>query len=140
MNQKTAMLFFGVFFGFALSRVGAGEYDLIYGMFTATNLKLAWVMITAIVTGHLGMRWLASKGNVTKGGAPIKVNLKKLRNTSLLGGAIFGIGWGLSGACPGTVLAQLGEGKVLGLFTAVGMIFGTYLYALLVEKYPNLSD
>ncbi len=140
MNQKSALLLFGVFFGFALSRVGAGEYDLIYGMFTATNLKLAWVMITAIITGYIGMRWLASKGNLTKGGEPIKVNIKPLRNTSLLGGAIFGVGWGLSGACPGTVLAQLGEGKVLGLFTAFGLILGTYIYALLVNKYPNLSD
>ncbi len=140
MTQKTSLLFFGVFFGFALSRVGAGEYDLIYGMFTATNLKLAWVMISAIVVGHLGMRWLASKGNVTKNGTPIKISYKKLKPTSLLGGAIFGLGWGLSGACPGTILAQLGEGKILGLFTAVGLIFGTYLYALLVEKYPDLSE
>jgi len=140
MNQKTALLFFGVFFGFALSRAGAGEYNLIYGMFTATNLKLAWVMITAIIVGHVGMRWLASIGNVTKNGTPLKISYKKLRTTSLLGGAIFGLGWGLSGACPGTILAQLGEGKILGLFTAVGLIFGTYLYALLVEKYPNLSD
>ena len=140
MSQKNALLFFGIFFGFALSRVGAGEYDLIYGMFTATNLKLAWVMIMAIVTGHIGMRWLAANGNLTKSGEPIKISQKKLRNTSLLGGAIFGIGWALSGACPGTVLAQLGEGKILGLFTAVGMIFGTYVYSVLVEKYPDLSD
>jgi len=140
MNQKIGLLFFGIFFGFALSRVGAGEYDLIYGMFTGTNLKLAWVMITAIAIGHIGMRWLSATGNITKGGTSLKVSLKALKKTSLLGGAIFGIGWGLSGACPGTVLAQLGEGKVLGLFTAVGMIFGTFIYALLVEKYPDLSD
>ena len=140
MTQKTALLCFGVFFGFALSRVGAGEYDLIYGMFTGTNLKLAWVMITAIIIGHIGIRWLATRGNITKGGEPIKISLKKLKTTSLIGGAVFGIGWGLSGACPGTVLAQLGEGKVLGLFTAVGMIYGTYLYARLVEKNPDLSD
>ncbi len=140
MSQKTCMLLFGMFFGFSLSRVGASEYDLIYGMFAGTDLKLAWVMCTAIVVGAIGMQILKSMGNRTVTGDPIKVNYKPLKKTSFLGGAIFGVGWALSGACPGTVLAQIGEGKILGLFTALGMIIGTYIYTLLVEKNPDLSD
>ena len=58
MNKKIGFLGFGVFFGFALSRVGASDFDLIVGMFTGKDLKLAWVMITSIVIGALGMQFL----------------------------------------------------------------------------------
>jgi len=138
MNKKICFLFFGIYFGFALSRVGASEYDLIYGMFTGTDLTLAWVMIAAIITGHIGMRLLKMHSGKTRKNEPIDLSIKPLKPTSFLGGALFGIGWGISGACPGTVLAQLGEGKILGFFTAAGMVIGTYLYALLKERYSDL--
>ena len=48
MKKKMGFLFFGMIFGFTLSRVGASEYDLIYYMFTAENLKLAAVIGSAI--------------------------------------------------------------------------------------------
>ncbi len=138
MNQKMGIFGFGLLFGFALSRVGASEFDLIFNMFTGTNFKLAWVMLTAILVGYLGMRLLQSKGMITHSGQPVKISHKKLGRFSLLGAVIFGIGWGMAGACPGTVLAQLGEGKIYALFTFSGMIFGTYIYAKLKENTPEL--
>lgn len=140
MRGKLGFLGFGILFGFALSRVGAGEFDLIFKMFTGEELKLAWVILVAIFVAHLGMRFLASKKMKlrTKSGAPIDISHKKLGQWSLLGAVLFGIGWGISGACPGTVLAQVGEGKLLGVFTMAGMIVGTYFYALLKEKNPNI--
>ncbi len=139
MNRKLLFLLFGVCFGFVLSRVGASDFDLIYGMFIGAELKLAWVIITAIVVGHLGMRLLYYRGNKTFRGEPIKVDKKPLRWQNAAGGLIFGIGWGISGACPGTVLAQLGEGKVLALFTVAGLVLGTYLFALLMERWFDLE-
>lgn len=138
MHKKIGFLGFGIFFGFVLSRVGASDFDLIMGMFIGKDLTLAWVMITAIVIGAIGMQILKRTAKPVRSGEPLKISHKKLGRYSLLGAAIFGIGWGISGACPGTVLAQLGEGKVLGLFTFLGMICGTYIYALLKEKHANL--
>ena len=139
MRNKLGFLVFGILFGFTLSRVGAGEFDLIFKMFTGEELKLAWVILIAIFVAHLGMRFLASKkiNLKTKSGASIDISHKKLGQWSLLGAIIFGIGWGMSGACPGTVLTQVGEGRLMGIFTMAGMITGTYLYALLKEKKPN---
>ena len=134
MAGKTIYLVLGAVFGFALSRVGASEYDLIFGMFTGIDLTLAWVMLAAIVVGHLGMRVLAAAGGKTRRGENIATKTKPLRPTTIIGGGIMGIGWGLSGACPGTVLAQLGEGKVIALGTILGLIVGTYIYALLTER------
>lgn len=135
MGKKLAFLFFGMIFGFTLSRVGASDYNLIYDMFTGVNLKLALVISTAIVTAFVGMRILFAMGGRSLGGQAISVSKKPLSRFNAIGGAIFGIGWAMSGACPGTVLAQLGEGKLLGAATFIGMLLGTYVYAVLMETF-----
>ena len=139
IKSKLIFLLFGIYFGFVLSRVEASDFNLIYGMFTGADLKLAWVIITAIVVGCLGMRLLYALGNRTSGGQQVKVSLKPLRRMNIAGGLVFGLGWGLSGACPGTVLAQLGEGKVLAVFTVAGLIMGTYLFAVMKERWPGMD-
>lgn len=133
-----AFLLFGTVFGFALSRVGASNYDLIYAMFSGQDFKLALVIITAIVTAAIGMKILALAGNKGFRGQEITVSKKPLNKYNIYGGLIFGTGWAMSGACPGTALAQVGEGKLLGLFTMLGIIIGTYLYALISENNPNI--
>ncbi len=138
MNKKLGFLGFGTLFGFALSRVGASEYDLIVGMFVGEDYTLVGVIVTAIIVGTIGMQVLKKSKQRTISGEPLNISYKKLGPWSLLGAAIFGLGWGISGACPGTVLAQLGEGKLYGFFTFAGMIFGTYIYARLKEKHESL--
>jgi uncharacterized membrane protein YedE/YeeE len=138
MMKKIAYLLAGIFFGFTLSRSGASHYDFIHLMFTGENLKLALLMGTAIVTGGIGMLVLKRFGNKDIKGKAIDINRKPLNRYTVIGGSLFGLGWSVTGACPGTVLAQLGEGKLLGLFTFLGMLLGTLLYALLAEKNPRL--
>jgi uncharacterized membrane protein YedE/YeeE len=134
MRGKLAFLACGIFFGFSLSRVGASNYDLIYNMFSGTDFKLAWIMITAIITSYIGMRWLHRQGDRGYKDLFIVVTRKPLSWLTPVGGLLFGIGWAMGGACPGTVLVQVGEGKLLGLFTVAGILAGTSLYAWLVEK------
>lgn len=140
MKKKITFLCFGIIFGFTLSRVGASEYDLIYTMFTAENLKLARVILTAIIIGAIGMRILNLTGNKDYKGNSLEIKKKPLNKYNVYGGIIFGIGWAISGACPGTVLAQVGEGKLLGLFTMAGLALGTYIYALISEKNHNVMS
>lgn len=135
MSKNLQYMIFGTIFGFVLSRVGASDYDLIFKMFTAEDLKLAYVIITAILTAGVSMRVLARLGMKGRGGAPINVSKKPLQmKKNIIGGTIFGLGWAISGACPGTVLAQVGEGKLVGLVTMFGMILGTFLYAVMAER------
>lgn len=134
MARKLSFLVLGILFGFSLSRVGASDYDLIYSMFTGEDFKLAWVILTAILTAAIGMKRIRMFGNKGYQGQEIVVNKKPLNKFNAIGGILFGIGWAVSGACPGTVLAQTGEGKVLGMFTLLGLIAGTYAYAFIAEK------
>ncbi len=139
MSRKLFFLAFGFYFGFVLSRVGASNYQVIFRMFTAEDLHLAWVILSAIIVANLGMRYLKVKGNLGRDGRPIEIKKKELGRMSIIGAAIFGIGWGMAGACPGTVLAQIGEGKILALFTLSGMLVGTYLYGYLLARWPKIN-
>ncbi len=138
MDKKIGFLLFGIFFGFTLSRVGASDYDLIVGMFLGQDYTLVGVMGVAIIVGAIGMQVLKKFAQPVKSGEALKISHKELKKWSLIGAAIFGLGWGITGACPGTVLAQVGEGKIFGFFTFAGMICGTYIYALLKEKHEEL--
>jgi len=130
--RKASFFLAGIYFGFVLSRSGVSDFRLIYGFFTGGDFTLAGVMITAIITAHAGMRILLTRGK-TLTGEPLKIDYKGLHRLSLAGAALFGIGWGMSGSCPGTVLVQIGEGKVPALFTFSGIVAGTWLYALLLD-------
>jgi len=134
MNRKLGLALLGLWFGFALARSGASQYDYIHRMFAGQDLHIAYLMATAIILAAIGMRILKAAGNKTIDGKPIAVKVKPMSWSVVTGGIIFGIGWGISGACPGTVLPQIGEGKLLGLFTVAGLLAGTYVYALLQER------
>jgi uncharacterized protein len=121
-------LVFGTLFGFALSRARVTDYDTIAAMFRLTDLHVVGVIGSAIATTAVGFWLLRRSGNRTLTGRPIELGAKPWRMGAVWGGLTFGAGWALSGACPGTALAQVGEGKLVALFTVAGILGGTYLY------------
>ena len=56
-----------------------------------------------------------------------------------MGGVLFGVGWALSGACPGIILVQVGEGKLGALVTLAGVFLGNALYAAVHQRYFRFS-
>ena len=138
MIKKLGFLLAGTFFGISLSRSGASDYTLIHQLFTGEYFKIALLMGTAIIVAAIGMFVLILLGNKDVSGNTLNIKRKPLNIYTGIGGALFGIGWAVSGACPGTVLAQIGEGKVFGLFTFFGILFGTHLYARLAENISGL--
>lgn len=130
MKFKLVFLALGMVFGFLLSRAGATTSDFYAQLFLFEDLQLLWVIATATVVGMIGvalfkrlrLRALLAPGVLEFKGKPMRKGL-------LLGALIFGAGWGLSGACPGTAPAMLGEGKLLALFIIAGIAAGTYTYA-----------
>ena len=118
------MLPFGIAFGFVLSRAGATEYDAIHGMFLLTDLHLVGVIGTAIALSALGFAAIRRWSLLSRSGEPITFVKKPMTPTLLAGAALFGVGWALSGTCPGTALAQIGEGKLAALATFAGILIG----------------
>jgi uncharacterized membrane protein YedE/YeeE len=119
---------FGVLFGFVLSRARVTDYDVIAGMFRLAEFHLYGVIGSAIATAALGFWLLRRGGNRTIGGAALELRRKPWQRGAVWGGLVLGAGWALSGACPGTSLVQIGEGKIVALFTVAGILLGTYVY------------
>ena len=106
MNRKLGFALLGLWFGFALARSGASQYDYIHRMFAGQDLHIAYLMGTAIVLAAIGMRILKAAGNKTIDGKPITVKVKPMSWSVVTGGIIFGIGWGISGYCPATAMGR----------------------------------
>jgi hypothetical protein len=119
----------GAAFGFVLSRAGVTDYDTIAAMFRLADIHLFGVIGSAIASAALGL-WLVRRGGRTLTGAPLELRRKPWSRGAVRGGLVFGAGWALSGACPGSALVQVGEGKVVALVTVAGILVGTYLFGV----------
>jgi len=120
-------LLLGVAFGFVLSRSGAGDYDYIQGMFLFERFQLYGIIGTAVVMTSLGL-WLIKRRGRTLTGAPIDIERKSLNTGTVVGGVLFGIGWSITGMCPGPIFVNIGEGKVYALAALAGALTGAALF------------
>lgn len=128
-------LAFGVGFGFLLSRAGATEFDFYAQLFLFEDLQLLWVISSAVSIGVIGILVLKRTGaRSVMGNQPLNFQGRPYRNGLILGALLFGAGWGLAGACPGSVLAMIGEGKLAALPTMAGIVVGTWLYGLFSQR------
>lgn len=121
----TRYLAFGLLFGFILSRVDATSYDAIAQMFLLEDLHVMGVIGVAVIVAGIGLRVLRRQ----RGPLPqVTIQPKPRKAGNLIGGLLFGAGWALTGTCPGTGLAQLGELQIMAVFTVAGVFAGTALY------------
>ncbi len=129
--QKYLFLPMGIVFGFILSRAGATTYDFYAELFLFRDLQLLWVIAVAASVGAAGIAVLKVAGaRALLDGTALSFQGKPYTRSLVPGSLLFGLGWGLAGACPGTVLVMLGEGKLGALFTIAGITLGTYLYGV----------
>lgn len=120
----------GILFGFFLQRARVIRYDKQLGALRLRDMTIVKFMFTSVLVAMIGVYLLNDLGLV-------KLSIKGLSIGAIaLGGALFGIGWGLLGYCPGTALAALGEGRYDSVFGILGMLVGAALFA---EAYPGLK-
>jgi uncharacterized membrane protein YedE/YeeE len=119
---------FGLALGFTISAAGFSDWGEVHRMFSfglsnggpsTANLRLVFAFAGALALAFVGFRLLARED---------KIPVKPVRKGTILGGVLFGAGWALTGACPGAVLVQLGEGKLLALVTLAGVLAGMWLH------------
>jgi hypothetical protein len=133
--MKYFFLPLGILFGFILSRAGATTYDYYAKLFLFRDLQLLWVIATAGGVGIVGVQLLKRfRPRTLVGGQPIRFEGKPYTPGLVPGSLLFGAGWGLAGACPGTALVMLGEGKLGAAFSVAGMLIGTYVHGVLASR------
>lgn len=118
----------GVVFGFLLQKGQVSSYSVIVGQFLMVDHTVLKIMLTAIITGSIGVYGMLSLGLID--GLLVK---PALLVANLVGGLVFGVGMVGLGYCPGTGVAALGAGSRHALFGLLGMLVGA---ALFTETYP----
>ena len=116
-----------------LSRSGAADYNFVQGMFLLDNVQLYGIIGTAVAVTAPGL-WLLKRAGRTATGQPLRVTPKPRHPGNVLGGVLFGIGWSITGMCPGPILVNIGEGKVYALGALAGALVGASLFGVLYER------
>ena len=130
-------LILGALFGIVLCKVQAVSWWRMQEMFHFDGWHMYGLFATAIPTGVLSI-WLIKKFNIkTLDGEPIVIPKKKFNWGYVIGGAIFGVGWALSGACPGPLLALIGMGKTVVIVVFISALAGTWTYSYFRPKLPH---
>jgi uncharacterized protein len=124
-------LIFGIIFGFLLQKGGVTKYDVIVGQLLLEDFTVLKVMLSAVLTGMIGLYALKALGLVElkpKSGSAGK---------NIIGGLIFGVGFAVLGYCPGTIAGAIGNGYLDALTGGLlGIIGGAAIFAAF---YPQLN-
>jgi hypothetical protein len=118
----------GLVFGFGLAYSHMARPEVVLDFLQFEDFGLVFVMFGgAAVTGAGFLLAPRLLGRAPLTGDGFQRRLKSFDRNVLVGGAIFGVGWGLSGVCPGAAYASLGVGNVTILWALAGMFLGAYL-------------
>ncbi len=140
-TERLIFLGFGVLFGALLTRSGATDYDYYAKLFLFTDLQLVWVIGGAVVVGVPGVLLLRRSGaRAAVGGLAIDFSQKPIVRGLAAGAVLLGIGWGLTAACPGTVLAMLGQAKLAAVPTIAGILIGTWSYGWFQDRKASVDS
>lgn len=127
----------GILFGIFFVKAEVVSWFRIQEMFRLQSFHMYGIIGSAILVGAISV-WLIKKFNVkTIYGEKIEFHPKKFNKGQIYGGLIFGLGWAITGACPGPLFAQIGTGATVIVVTLVSAILGTWLYGFLREKLPH---
>lgn len=133
--KKLIYILLGVFFGIGMFKSGAASWFRIYEMFQFDSFHMYGIMGTALTIGVLFTLYAKKKKLKDAYGQEITfVPKQKSIARYLIGGIIFGLGWALSGACPGPMFALVGAGFFPMLICIGAALIGTWTYGL-VQKY-----
>jgi uncharacterized protein len=130
-------LLVGVIFGIVFVKAEIVSWFRIQEMFHLHSFFMYGVIGTAVFVGMIFV-FLIKKFNIkTLSGEDITIDDKKFHKGQIIGGLIFGIGWAITGACPGPLFAQIGSGFSVVLITFVSALLGTWVYGYFSEKLPH---
>lgn len=128
----------GIIFGIVLAKAQVISWFRIYEMFRFESFHMYGIIGSAVGLGILINLWIKRRNIKSISGEIINLPPKqKSIPRYLIGGTFFGLGWALSGACPGPMFILLGFGYAPMLIVIVGALLGTLLYGIVRDKLPH---
>jgi uncharacterized membrane protein YedE/YeeE len=129
-------LVLGTLFGIILTKSEVISWFRIQEMFRFQAFHMYGVIGSAIVVGMISIQLIKRNRLKSMDGESIVLADKKFNHGIWIGGFIFGLGWAITGACPGPLFAQLGSGMGAAAVMIVAALAGTWTYSALREKLP----
>ncbi|MCO4292681.1 YeeE/YedE family protein [Solitalea sp. MAHUQ-68] len=130
-------LIIGVLFGIVFVKAEIVSWFRIQEMFRLQSFHMYGVIGSAVIVGVISV-WLIKRFNIkTITGENVIFHSKTFNKGQIIGGLLFGLGWALTGACPGPLFAQIGSGFLVIIITLLSAIAGTWVYGLLRDKLPH---
>jgi len=126
----------GIGFGIVLTKSEAISWYRIQEMFRFQGFQMFGIFLTAIPTGILSVLLIRKMHLKTITGEAIILKGNKFNWGIPIGGFIFGLGWALTGACPGPIFALIGTGSTVVLVTLISALAGTWFYSYLRPSLP----
>ena len=130
-------LILGVIFGIVFVKAEIISWFRIQEMFRLQSFHMYGVIGSAVVTGIISIQLIKRLNIRTIHGEEIIIPDKVFRKGQVIGGFIFGLGWAITGACPGPLFAQIGSGYTVVLVTLISALAGTWVYGRFADKLPN---
>jgi len=131
-------LLVGILFGIIMTKSEAISWFRIQEMFRFESFHMYGIIGTAVIGGALLVFVLKKINTRTIEGEDLALKAKDFSIPRyLIGGTIFGLGWAMTGACPGPLFTLLGHGIWSILLVILSAAFGTFVYGLLRSKLPH---
>jgi uncharacterized membrane protein YedE/YeeE len=128
MNNRNIVLFIGgIAFGFGLAWGGMARPEVVLSFLQLKDYGLVLLMGSATVTTFIAINVVPRFMEKPILGGEFNPRTRELTRNTILGAIIFGIGWGLSGQCPGSALSSLGVGNYPILMGIASMFVGAYV-------------
>lgn len=128
---------FGILFGIVLTKSEVISWFRIQEMFHFREWHMYLIIGSAVAVGAVSMLIVRAAKLKTIDGEELDYKGKPYHKGFIIGGIIFGIGWAITGACPGPIFAQIGAGEYPALATMAGAMVGAYLYHSNKAKLPH---
>jgi uncharacterized membrane protein YedE/YeeE len=138
MKLRVSALALGVVTGFVFSWARLTDPETFRRMLSLDSADVYLLMGAAVAVAFVGARAVRGR-HALLNGKPIDWRPTRPTRSHLVGSVLFGIGWGVTDACPGPTAAQLGGGRVLALAVAAGIIAGVWLQPALARVAENVK-
>ena len=130
-------LLIGIFFGIILIKSEVSSWYRIQEMFRFQSFHMYGIISSGIIVAMTGKFFLRMFKIKSSTGNKIVAGKKKYHHGLIIGGLLFGIGWGLTGVCPGPLYALIGKGLYPLIILFISALLGTWVYSFFREKLPH---
>lgn len=137
MKKDLKYLLIGIFFGIALVKSEVVCWYRIQEMFRFQSFHMYGVIGVAVTVGIVSVQLIQRLRIKSLDGKKIDLTPKPFTRANFIGGVLFGLGWAMTGACPGPIYSLIGCGYMVFIIVLLSAVLGTFTYGIFKDRLPH---